>query len=364
MSKITDYSVRAVRFVRSRVGAVLLLAVSCLVCAVVFSSYITPVDISDGEETATFMTMRNDARGIIVQSGIALSGNDDLEVSFDQPDGKETISEIHINRSFDVTVCDGGVSTVYQTKDGSVNDLLDRYGITLGENDRMNVSETDRLYEAMYISIDRVTYEEKTSTEIIPCKTVKVDTDELLKGETRTITAGSDGMRTVVTRYTFVNGELVTSERVSENITAPVTNRVVQVGTASSADVVTGDTRAEGETAAAEVNTFSDSAGRTVTYKKMLTGKGSAYTREKGSITETGREIEAGVVAVDPKVIPYGTRLYITSKDGKYVYGYALAADTNESVETGSVIADLYFDSVSQCRVFGRRDIVIYILED
>lgn len=51
------------------------------------------------------------------------------------------------------------------------------------------------------------------------------------------------------------------------------------------------------------------------------------------------------------------------SADGKYVYGYGIACDTGGSVRKGIIIADLFMDTVEECRIFGRRDIVIYVLE-
>jgi 3D (Asp-Asp-Asp) domain-containing protein len=64
-----------------------------------------------------------------------------------------------------------------------------------------------------------------------------------------------------------------------------------------------------------------------------------------------------GVVAVDPSVIPYGTRMYITS--GSIVYGVCVAGDTGVR---GHLI-DLYFNSGSHCRAFGRRGITVYFLD-
>ena len=50
----------------------------------------------------------------------------------------------------------------------------------------------------------------------------------------------------------------------------------------------------------------------------------TAYTG--GGITATGAPAAVGRVAVNPNVIPYGTKLYIASPDGSIVYGYAIAS--------------------------------------
>ena len=51
---------------------------------------------------------------------------------------------------------------------------------------------------------------------------------------------------------------------------------------------------------------------------------------------------------MNPALIPYGTKLYITSTDGKLVYGYAIATDTGASLLNGSCLVDLYYDSFSE----------------
>jgi len=70
-----------------------------------------------------------------------------------------------------------------------------------------------------------------------------------------------------------------------------------------------------------------------------------------------------GIVAVDPSVIPLGTKLYIASPDGSIVYGYAVAGDTGGAAYNGDVVVDLFYDTYEECIQFGRRTMNIYILE-
>ena len=73
---------------------------------------------------------------------------------------------------------------------------------------------------------------------------------------------------------------------------------------------------------------------------------------------------QVGVVAVNPNLIPYGSKLYITSADGSYVYGYAIAGDTGGGVMKGTLIADLYMDTYEECIQFGkRRNFKVFVLE-
>jgi 3D (Asp-Asp-Asp) domain-containing protein len=106
--------------------------------------------------------------------------------------------------------------------------------------------------------------------------------------------------------------------------------------------------------------TVTDQDGNPVNFKRKISGKCTAYTG--GGTTSTGRAAAVGLVAVNPNVIPYGTRLYICSPDGRTVYGYAIAADTGGFAKQGRIIADLYYNTSSQCSSFGVRNMNIYVL--
>jgi len=73
-------------------------------------------------------------------------------------------------------------------------------------------------------------------------------------------------------------------------------------------------------------------------------------------VTATGLRARKGIVAVDPRLIPLGTKLYIEG------YGQALAADTGGWIKGDRV--DLCFDSLDECYRYGRRKIYVYLVED
>lgn len=104
-----------------------------------------------------------------------------------------------------------------------------------------------------------------------------------------------------------------------------------------------------------------DSNGVPVGYTKIIKGNASAYSGY--GLTSTGSITEQGSVAVDPRIIPYGTKMWIVSDDGKYIYGYSEAEDTGGFIYwRRAPIADLFMYSERTCNQFGRRDITIYIL--
>lgn len=369
MSKITNAFRRFADFFGGRVGARMLLILGCLICVSVFSPYYSKVSIVADGKTQTFITTRGgNPEELFTQVGLSLDSGDQY---FESSDEDNNYAEYRIVRAFEITITDAGITGTYETTGGTVADVLASAGISLpDEDDMMNCSAQDEIYAYMNIVIDRVDYVYNTSDVVIPYQTLKRETDSLVKGETEVATDGVDGLKRVETRIKYVNNVYAFEEVVSETVLTQPVNEVIDVGTAAPKTTTTAaasgvlNSKPTNNSSSNAAGTFTDASGRTVNYSQVLTGKGTAYTDDPGSKTSTGMEVQVGVVAVNPKVIPYGTRLYIVSADGKYTYGYAIAADTGGALRRNEVIADLFYDSESQCRAFGRRDIIVYILED
>ena len=99
--------------------------------------------------------------------------------------------------------------------------------------------------------------------------------------------------------------------------------------------------------------TMAFSAARDMTATAYTAGHDGVGTR-----TATGTTVRKGVVAVDRKVIPLGTKMFIVANGG-IVYGSAVAEDTG--IRGNKV--DLYHDTYNECIQFGRRGCTVYILE-
>ena len=108
---------------------------------------------------------------------------------------------------------------------------------------------------------------------------------------------------------------------------------------------------------------FTDENGVEVSYKYKLTGSGTAYTAPAGASTATGTPVYEGGVAINPNLIPYGSKLYVESTDGSHVYGYAKAIDTGGALMDGSAIVDVFYFSLDSCYSWGRRDVNVYVIE-
>lgn len=90
-------------------------------------------------------------------------------------------------------------------------------------------------------------------------------------------------------------------------------------------------------------------------YKKKITMNASAYSmKDSGRYTKQGHVLRRGYVAVDPRVIPLGTRVYVEG------YGYAIADDIGSAIKGHKI--DLAMDSYHEAIQFGRRNLTVYVL--
>ena len=103
--------------------------------------------------------------------------------------------------------------------------------------------------------------------------------------------------------------------------------------------------------------------GEVLTYTDTATVRATAYTHTDAGcdlITATGSTVHVGTVAVDPRYIPYGTRMFIVANDGSYIYGISEAEDCGGAIKGDRV--DLYFPTYAECMEFGWRTCTIYFL--
>lgn len=258
---------------------------------------------------------------------------------------------VQMKRKYSVTVTADGNSQTTVVTEGTVAEALTQAGIKLNEDDIVNPAKSAPVSEGMKLTVARVTYKDVTTTKDIAYTNTNVNDGSLYQGDRKVKTAGKNGSQSIVTRQKFIDGALSSSEVIKTTIITQPVNKVTLVGTKKRPAAYASIT-ADG--------TVKDQSGSLVNYKKCITGRCTAYTG--GGWTSTGRPAAFGLVAVNPNVIPYGSRLYICSPDGRIVYGYAIAADTGGAAMQGRIVADLYYNTASQCSKFGVRNMKIYVL--
>ena len=192
-----------------------------------------------------------------------------------------------------------------------------------------------------------VAFGEVEETEEVSYNTVKRLNSSLEAGSVVTVREGENGEKNVRYRVKYENGEEVSRETVGEYVTKAPVDKVVEYGSKNAS-------------ANSPVNT-----GK-LDYKYVLTCNATAYdmsAEENGGYagqTATGVPLDKGVIAVDPRVIPLGSRVYIEALDGSWSYGYAVAADTGGAIKGNRV--DLCYRTRSECIQFGRRPCRVYVL--
>ena len=310
--------------------------------------------IADGTEKQVTAHFGDTARDVLQEAAITLGPVDTVNVPIDQLVEENT--KISVRRNHIVTIKADGVSTqVVISTDTTAKQAVQKAGVSLGEHDELTAEADQPLTQEQNVAVNRVTYKDQVLTEDIPFDTVTEDDSSMFVGESKVKTEGSSGQKKIVRRTKYINGVAGETSVVSTSVVKDAVNKVVLNGTKEQPQ--------EEETSSAQISSASSSAGQQVnglSYSRVLTGKCTAYTG--GGTTATGLPAAVGRVAVNPNEIPYGTRLYIASPDGSYVYGYAVAADTGGFVYSSSTMVDLYMDTEAECENFGRQTMNIYIL--
>lgn len=246
---------------------------------------------------------------------------------------------------------------------GTVSDALSAAGVTVYDDDLINIGFNEPLNNKTNIVVNRVDIVEEVEVKTIEYATKYREDDSYLIGYTETVVDGEEGEIETTKRLVYVDGELVSAAVIDKDVTDPV-DEVIVVGTKEEEPEPEPEPEPvyEAPAPAYTSDVALDAYGTPISYSQVLTGSSCAYTAPSGSLTSTGRTAAVGLVAVNPDIIPYGTELYITSSDGSKVYGYAIAADTGGAVMRGSIIVDLFMNSESDCYDWGRRDVNVYIL--
>ena len=91
--------------------------------------------------------------------------------------------------------------------------------------------------------------------------------------------------------------------------------------------------------------------------------RATAYSASGVPKGASGRRLTYGTVAINPSIIPYGSLMY-TSDDGKFVYGYAYAADTGTAMMTGHAFIDLYYETYDESVDNAVIPVTVYVLDD
>ena len=226
--------------------------------------------------------------------------------------------------------CDGSKKEIL-SEQCLISNLIERSGIILSKLDEVNPKITEEIKDNLIITIKRILYKEYIKETPIKFKTIYEQNPIVEKGLTVVWEPGEEGKLKSFIKDKFEDGKFLKREIIWERIEKHPIDEIMAIGTAE----------------------FD------YKFKKKIRMLASSYNPtveqcgEYPFITYTGKRVKYGYVAVDPKYIPLGTKLYVSG------YGYSVAEDTGGLIKKNRI--DLFF--WRRCPEWRGGYIDVYILE-
>jgi len=294
---------------------------------------------------------------LLEETGIALGERDDI--SLEKHVLLEDGLEIIIKRAFDVVVEDYEKSYTLSLTEGTVAQALALAGVTLEGDDFVTPKLEEALVPGETIHVNRVSYKDRTETEKIDFEVETRGDDDMYIGQTVVEQAGQKGENKVTYNDKYVNGARVESTVVETILLKEPVKQINIVG-ARPMKLQSGLKPISTLKLPKSVKIVD---GKPTHYKYSVSGLAKAYSGGWGTASGLKPPVP-GYIAVDPKQIPYGTKLWIVTNDGKYIYGYAIAADTGGFVKLKSCMIDVYMPNKAMASQWGNRDVTVYVLDE
>lgn len=295
-------------------------------------NYKTVTVKADGQ-TYTIKTHLNSTNGILHDAGVPMGVKDAVLLSTPTlQDG----TVLTVLRAFPVHVTIAGQTKTVMTVQRTAQGLADELGYGAPNYTPLG-NENEILKANSSVNIARVT-ERSTQTYTRPIEVVveKRRDDTMFRGQEVVVQTGRAGSEKVEEQILYENGKEIKRQVIKAEVVTPMEPTIIRVGSRETVTTSRGEVR----------------------FREMMTMTATAYLPTDGGghgITASGMRARYGVVAVDPAVIPLGTRLFIPG------YGLAVAADTGGDIVGNRI--DLVMEDYSSAMAFGRREVDVYVLE-
>ncbi|MEF9952304.1 MAG: ubiquitin-like domain-containing protein [Clostridium sp.] len=305
----------------------------------------TTVTLAYDGQTKVVTTAKNTVGSLLDEHNIALGEKD--KVSFHPKSRLEENMTIDIKRAVPIKLEDAGQVKEIKSAATTVSEMLKEENIAVAAVDKVSPAVNENIKPEMKVNIVRVTEKLETVDEKIPYAIEKTQDKKLESGSVKVLKEGADGRRQVVYKTVYENGVPVSKVKVEETVICKPTKKLIASGIKK--NVLT-----------------ASRGGRTFDYSRVMQMTSTAYSQAPydpmggGSITASGMKVKRdpdgySTVAVDPRVIPLGTKLYVEG------YGYAIAADTGGAIKGNKI--DLYFNPGYDLGSWGRRGVTVYVLK-
>ncbi|MDQ0974220.1 uncharacterized protein YabE (DUF348 family) [Neobacillus niacini] len=296
------------------------------------------VQIVQDNEKKTIWTTAGTVAELLKEQQIVLNEQDEIS-----PKPEEKIKskmDIRIKLALHLTLVDGGKEQQVWSTSATVADFLTQQGIKLNEFDRVEPSLSETLQKDGIINVIRVEKVTDVVEEPIQFAVITKKDEGLEKGKQVTVTEGKQGIVSKEYEVILENGKEVSRKIVGEQKLREKLDKVVAVGTK-------------------ELDIQVSRGAETGTEFYVNTTAYTAYCNGCSGRTATGFDLRANpgakVIAVDPRVIPLGTKVYVEG------YGYAVAADTGGAIKGHKI--DVFFPTKAEAFRWGVRKVKIKILQ-
>ena len=345
---------------RTRVRCIAAMTAVTIAVVTLLGFSLNTVKVFDGEKTYTVRSVSANVANVL--SGLKLKSE---HYKIMNTKVENHLTTVEIAYSFPVFITAGENTLEIDFTGGTVHEALIAAGFAPDEDDFIEPAADAEITDTAYIDYTDIEYVDGSYTEVIPHTLETVYSADKTSGS-ETVEAGTDGEKRISYTEKIVNGVSSGRTVTGEEVVKSAVNGRKIIGTrkaAAKSTAAADNSSFKGvSTLTPTLNIEFDKNGVPLKYKSKMVSRATAYTYT-GHNCATGVAPQPGYIAVNPKVIPYGTKMYIRTADGSFIYGYAVAADTGGFVSNHPTGVDLFMSTRSACISFGVRNVEIYILE-
>lgn len=296
--------------------------------------------VTDGHNVVHAHVFRGTVAEALRQLDMPLHDGD--IVSPDRSEPLRTGMQVAVERATAAVILVDGAYQVHSHPADTIGQFLEGAGIELGPMDKVSPSLDATMEPGIVIRVVRVREEEQFRTAPIAYETLLWAEPKWVRGESGQLRAGKQGTEQQRLRLTYEDDRLVHTLITETTVLEPPVAEIIGIGTRILVHSM-------------------ETPGGLIRYTDVMQMEATAYYPGPEStgiwadgFTSTGLRAGHGIIAVDPKVIPLGTRVYVPG------YGVAVAGDIGGAIR-GDII-DLAFDTYREAIHYGRQQVSVYIL--
>lgn len=275
-------------------------------------------------------------------------------------------------------IVEGKAREVY-TYQTTVRELLSMQGVKLQTEDKVMPGLETVVAKDMLVTVNTTRRAVLTEQQLLPFEVETIEDDTLPAGEQLVTKSGRPGIRTQKYQLTLADGLSKEKKLIANEVTSEPVKQVVKVGTKPVEPVEAVTTPTPTPTPAFDTEKATvplaevpkAAADLDFSKAKTLMVEATAYTNNPASngsqlydgraLTATGYDVTdrityqgLPIIAVDPKVIPLGTKVYVEG------VGLAIALDTGGAIKGNKI--DVLVEGESTAKQFGRKTIQVWVI--